>query len=48
MESLRQIKQRFCFEEKQRSLALMNPQHLIEKHAVPSIAHIGVLFPGKF
>lgn len=49
MESVKQIKQRFCFNEKQRlkCLKFMNPKHIIEKHAVTTIAHLGVQFPGK-
>lgn len=49
MESVKQIKQRFCFNKKQRlkCLKFMNPKHIIEKHAVTTIAHLGVQFPGK-
>lgn len=49
MESIKQIKQRFCFNEKQRlkCLKFMNPKHIIEKHAVTTIAHLEVQFPGK-
>ncbi|KAK9881946.1 hypothetical protein WA026_018140 [Henosepilachna vigintioctopunctata] len=48
MESAKQIKQRFCFNEKQRlkCLKFMNPKQIIEKHAVRTIAHVAVQFPG--
>ncbi|XP_045510218.1 uncharacterized protein LOC123705479 [Colias croceus] len=48
IESVKQIKQRFCFNEKQRlkCLKFLNPKHIIEKQAVTTIAHLGVQFPG--